>query len=175
VASANPINNIWKDSGTIDFSEFPTLVQIIHRFDFISVFREITNEEELREYLRKREEIAKKIQSESFDSIEEFLRKYIIHRKSKQIGAPAFSNTDTVYEYFRLVKNKDINRLLDLFADDAIIYEPFSNIQEGLRGKSAIKPFLEIVLMANDGLQHKIEFEQQNQQQQKIPITRSQH
>jgi hypothetical protein len=31
-------------------------------------------------------------------------------------------------------------------------------IQGGLRGKSAIKPFLEIVLMANDRLQHKIEF-----------------
>jgi ketosteroid isomerase-like protein len=72
---------------------------------------------------------------------------------------------DTIYGYFRLIKNKDINRLLDLFTDDAIIYEPFSNIQGGLRGKSAIKPFLEIALMANDGLQHKIEIEQKKQQQ----------
>jgi hypothetical protein len=52
---------------------------------------------------------------------------------------------------------------LDLFADDVIIYEPFSNIQGGLRGKRAIKPFLEVALMANDGLQHKIEIEQQQQ------------
>lgn len=79
-------------------------------------------------------------------------------RKCRQTGKVAFSDREIIYEYFRLVKNKDINRLLDLFADDGIVYEPFSNIQGGLRGKSAIKPFLEIVLMANDGLQHKIEF-----------------
>ncbi len=52
---------------------------------------------------------------------------------------------------------------MDLLVDDAIIYEPFSNIDGGLRGKSAIKPFLEVALMANDGLQHRIEIEQQQQ------------
>jgi ketosteroid isomerase-like protein len=70
----------------------------------------------------------------------------------------ATANEEIVYEYFRQIKNKDINGVLDLFADDAIIYEPFSNIQGGLRGKSAIRPFFDVVLMANDGLQHKIEF-----------------
>ncbi len=64
-----------------------------------------------------------------------------------------------VYEYFRRIKNKDINGVLNLFSDDAIIYEPFSNIKGGLQGKSAIKPFLDVVLMANDGLQYKIQFE----------------
>jgi hypothetical protein len=77
-----------------------------------------------------------------------------------------FSDREIVYEYFKLIKNKDINRLLDLFADDAIVYEPFSNIQGGLRGKNADKPFLEIALMANDGLQHEIEFEQKRQGQE---------
>lgn len=70
----------------------------------------------------------------------------------------ASANENIVYEYFRRIKNKDIDGVLNLFADDAIIYEPFSNIEGGLRGKSAIKPFLDVALMANDGLQHKIEF-----------------
>jgi hypothetical protein len=90
----------------------------------------------------------------------------VTNKKRKQTGKVEFSDRETVYEYFKLIKNKDINRLLDLFADDATVYEPFSNIQGGLRGKNAIKSFLEIVLMANDGLQHKIEFEQQEHGQE---------
>lgn len=85
----------------------------------------------------------------------------------KEIGKVLLSDREIVYEHVRLIKNKDIDRLLDLFVDDVIIYEPFSNIQGGLRGKSAIKPFLEIVLMASDGLQNKIEFEEQQQQKQR--------
>lgn len=88
------------------------------------------------------------------------------NRNYRHIGASSRVNVDTVYEYFRLIKNKDINRVLDLFVDDAVVYEPFSNVLGGLRGKSAIKPFLEIALMANDGLQHKIEIKHQKQQQQ---------
>jgi ketosteroid isomerase-like protein len=70
-------------------------------------------------------------------------------------------NRSIVYEYFRLIKNKDINRLLYLFADDATIFEPFSKIHGGLQGKNTIKAFLEVVLMATDRLQHEIQFEQQ--------------
>jgi hypothetical protein len=61
-----------------------------------------------------------------------------------------------VFEYFRLIKNKDIERLMDLFAPDAIIYEPFSKLTGGLKGKQAIESFLRIVIMANDALQHHI-------------------
>ena len=46
--------------------------------------------------------------------------------------------------------------MLSLFTDDAIIYEPFSNISGGLQGKCTIKPFLEIAMMANNGLTHNI-------------------
>ena len=35
---------------------------------------------------------------------------------------------DMVHEYFRLIRTKDIYRLLDLFMDDAIIHEPFSKL-----------------------------------------------
>jgi hypothetical protein len=71
-------------------------------------------------------------------------------------------NRSIVYEYFRLIKDKNINRLLDFFADDATIYESFSKIH-GLQGKTAIKAFLEVALMANDGLQHEIRFEKQHE------------
>jgi ketosteroid isomerase-like protein len=62
-----------------------------------------------------------------------------------------------VYEYFRLIKKKDISALLNLFADDAVVYEPFSNIYGGLKGKDSIKHFLNVVIMANDGMRHEIE------------------
>ena len=63
-----------------------------------------------------------------------------------------------VYEYFRLITKKDVNALSNLFADDAIVYEPFSNIDGGLKGGDSIKHFLSVVLMANDGMRHEIEF-----------------
>jgi ketosteroid isomerase-like protein len=36
------------------------------------------------------------------------------------------TDEDIVHEYFRLIKTKDMYRLLDLFADDAVIDELFS-------------------------------------------------
>jgi ketosteroid isomerase-like protein len=68
-------------------------------------------------------------------------------------------NESIVYEYFRLIKSKDINGVLSLFADDAIIYEPFSNIDGGLKGKGSIRPFLDVVMTATDDMRHEIEFE----------------
>jgi DNA replicative helicase MCM subunit Mcm2 (Cdc46/Mcm family) len=82
LASANPLNSTWKDSGLVDFSEFPTLVQIIHRFDFISVFREVTDENKLREYACKRAEIAAKFAAGSFENFESLLRKYIMYART---------------------------------------------------------------------------------------------
>src|SRR5215469_4427381 len=63
-----------------------------------------------------------------------------------------------VYEYFRLIKKKDIYALLNLFADDAVVYEPFSNIDGGLKGRYSIKNFLNVVIMANEGMRYEIEF-----------------
>ena len=69
---------------------------------------------------------------------------------------------DIVYEYFRLIKTKDIYRLLDLFMDDAIIHEPFSKSEDGkgtLQGKNAIESFLTIAMMASAGLREEVEIE----------------
>ncbi|MFY3739985.1 MAG: ketosteroid isomerase-like protein [Candidatus Nitrosomirales archaeon] len=73
-------------------------------------------------------------------------------RKEKTV----VSEEDIISEYFKLVTKKDVDALLNLFAEDAVIYEPFSKSDYGLRGKSAIEPFLRVVLMANDKLKHTI-------------------
>ncbi|MGC1930702.1 MAG: hypothetical protein WA667_17165 [Candidatus Nitrosopolaris sp.] len=72
------------------------------------------------------------------------------------------NDEDIVHEYFRLTKTKDMYRLLDLFTDDALIYEPFSKSEGGkggLQGKSAIEPFLNVAMMVNAGLREEIEIE----------------
>ncbi len=69
---------------------------------------------------------------------------------------------DIVHEYFRLIRAKDIYRLLDLFMDDAIIYEPFSKSEDGegrLQGKNSIESFLTVAMMASDGLREEVEIE----------------
>ena len=63
-----------------------------------------------------------------------------------------------------------MQRLLNLFTDDCVIFEPFSKKQlphshnergdiTYLKGKSEIESFFNIVMMASDGLQYNIEFE----------------
>lgn len=64
-------------------------------------------------------------------------------------------NEIIVKEYFNRIKSKDIEGLLELFSDDAVIYEPFSKAKR-LLGKNEIKSFLKSVIMANDGLQYEI-------------------
>jgi hypothetical protein len=62
-----------------------------------------------------------------------------------------------------------MQRLLNLFTDDCVIFEPFSKKQlthpnigmrdiTYLKGKSEIESFFNIVMMASDGLQYQIEF-----------------
>ena len=82
------------------------------------------------------------------------------HNKSGRVKP--LTDEDIVHEYFRLIKTKDMYRLLDLFADDALIDEPFSKSgagKGGLHGKSAIEPFLNVAIMVNAGLREEIEIE----------------
>lgn len=64
-----------------------------------------------------------------------------------------------VYQYFKCLDNKDLDGILDLFDYDAVIYEPFSNITGGLKGRSSIEPFLKVAMMANTSVQRTIKFE----------------
>ena len=70
------------------------------------------------------------------------------------------TNKETVLRYFTLLQNNDIDGLKNLFWSDAIVYEPFSKSEQGLRGWSQIEPFLKVAIMANESLSRKIRFEE---------------
>jgi ketosteroid isomerase-like protein len=78
---------------------------------------------------------------------------------SRRKKATLKSERDIVFEYFRRIRDKDVSGLLDLFTDDAVIYEPFSKSEDiqgkttGLHGKQGIESFLGVVVMANEGLE----------------------
>jgi hypothetical protein len=72
-----------------------------------------------------------------------------------------YNSEDIVFEYFKLIKNKDIETLMELFAPDAIVYEPFSKITGGLKGKRSIEYFHTVAIMANDTLEHQIVIEKE--------------
>ena len=69
-------------------------------------------------------------------------------------------NKEIVAQYFRLIQSKDIEGLKDLFWSDAIVFEPFSKLEEGLRGWSQIKPFMKVAIMANESLSYTIAFKE---------------
>ena len=66
------------------------------------------------------------------------------------------TNKEIISQYFRLLQSKDIDGLKNLFWHDAIVYEPFSKMEQGLRGWSQIEPFLKVAIMANESLSSKI-------------------
>jgi ketosteroid isomerase-like protein len=79
----------------------------------------------------------------------------------RRTDIPSFavlSNREMVNEYFRLVTEKDVRGLLQLFDEDAVVFEPFSNIKGGLVGRTVIENFLKVVVMANEGFRRTIRF-----------------
>lgn len=77
------------------------------------------------------------------------------------------TNKEIIAEYFRLIQSKDIEGLKDLFLPNAIVLEPFSKLEEGLRGWSQIEPFMKIAIMANESLSYRIAFEEFDDQDMK--------
>jgi hypothetical protein len=69
-------------------------------------------------------------------------------------------NKEIVAQYFRLIQSKDIEGLKDLFWLDAIVFESFSKLEEGLRGWSQIEPFMKVAIMANESLSYTIAFKE---------------
>lgn len=67
------------------------------------------------------------------------------------------TNKDLVMEYFGRISKGDLDGVLDLFTDDASVYEPFSS-KSALHGISEIEPFVRVAMMANEGLQREITF-----------------
>jgi hypothetical protein len=60
------------------------------------------------------------------------------------------ANQKLVFECFELASQSKVEELLELFADDVTIYEPFSKKEEGLHGKPAIRSFLNMMTLASD-------------------------
>jgi hypothetical protein len=69
------------------------------------------------------------------------------------------TSEEVIQQYFKCIDSKDLSGILDLFNYDAVVYEPFSNITGGLKGKSSIEPFLKVAMMANSSLQRTIKIE----------------
>lgn len=67
---------------------------------------------------------------------------------------------EIVVQYFRLIQRKDVEGLKDLFWSDAVVFEPFSKLEEGLRGWSQIEPFIRVAIMANESLSYRIALEE---------------
>ena len=76
------------------------------------------------------------------------------NRKGKNTSAAASgkktANQKLVFECFELASQNKVEELLELFADDVTIYEPFSKKEEGLHGKPAIRSFLNMMTLASD-------------------------
>ena len=67
-----------------------------------------------------------------------------------------------VARYFRCMDNKDLDGILELFDYDAELYEPFSNITGGLKGRSSMESFFKVAMMANSNLRRTIKIEKTN-------------
>ena len=75
---------------------------------------------------------------------------YASNRRSKT------ADERLVEEYFKRISESP-SKTLELFTDDAIIYEPFSG-DKALRGKDEIAYFLKVARMANQDLEKEITF-----------------
>ncbi len=82
IASANPINNKWQNSESISAREFPTLSQIIQRFDLIFILRENTTPDFLSKYADKRKKIADDYKKGLYKENEEFIKKYLLYART---------------------------------------------------------------------------------------------
>jgi replicative DNA helicase Mcm len=82
IASSNPINNKWQNAEIVSTREFPTLSQVIQRFDLIFVFRENTEPSYLGRYANKRKKTAEDYKRGLYDGNEEFIKKYLLYARS---------------------------------------------------------------------------------------------
>jgi ketosteroid isomerase-like protein len=74
-----------------------------------------------------------------------------------EVEHPREIGKQLVVEYFRAVSSGDMDGLLRLFSDDALIFQPFS--KSTIVGKSQIEMFLKTVIMANSGMQRDLKIE----------------
>ena len=78
--------------------------------------------------------------------------------RAKSKESRPLTGEEIVARYFRYMDIKDLDGMLDLFDYDAVVYEPFSKVEE-LHGRSAIEPFFKVAMMANNELRRTIKIE----------------
>jgi hypothetical protein len=86
----------------------------------------------------------------------------ILYLRAKTNDSMPFTGEQIVTRFFRCIDSKKVDGILDLFDYDAVVYEPFSNITGGLKGKLSIESFLKVVMMASSSLRRTVEFENAN-------------
>lgn len=79
--------------------------------------------------------------------------------KAREKASLPHSYEQVIAQYFKCIDNKDLVNILNLFDYDAVVHEPFSNVRGGLKGLSAIEPFLKVAMMANSSLHRTIRIE----------------
>ena len=92
----------------------------------------------------------------------------VLSLRTKAKGSIPFTDEQIVTRYFRCIDTKDLDGILELFTYDAEIYEPFSNITGGLKGRSSMEPFLKVAMMANNNLRRTINIEKKPNKQNSI-------
>ena len=78
--------------------------------------------------------------------------------RAKSKESRPLTGEEIVARYFRYMDIKDLDGMLDLFDYEAVVYEPFSKVEE-LHGRSAIEPFFKVAMMANNELRRTIKIE----------------
>ena len=86
----------------------------------------------------------------------------MVSLKAKVKESMPLTGEQIVARYFRCIDTKDLDGILELFDYDAEVYEPFSNIIGGLKGRSSIEPFLKVAIMANNNLRRTINIQKPN-------------
>jgi hypothetical protein len=82
----------------------------------------------------------------------------ILYLSAKTKDSMPLTGEEIVARFFKCIDSKDVDGILDLFDYDAVVYEPFSNVSGGLKGKSSIESFLKVAMMANSSLQRTVKF-----------------
>ena len=85
---------------------------------------------------------------------------YVSNRRSRA------ADQRLVEQYFKRISESP-SKTLELFTDDAAVYEPFSG-NEALHGKDEIAYFLKVARMANQGFQKEITFADLNGNSEEI-------
>jgi hypothetical protein len=88
--------------------------------------------------------------------------------KTKTRERMPLSGEDIIMQYFRCIDNKDVDGAVELFDYDAVVHEPFSNVAGGLKGRSAIEPFIKVVMMANSNFKRDIEIQKTSNDENRI-------